>query len=238
MVRFKCIVIEDEPLASEILQEYIGQVPFLEFRHSYTDALAALEYLKTQQTDVIFVDIHLPRLNGLDFLRTLKNPPQVIITTAYREYALEGYEHNAVDYLLKPISFHRFLTAVNKLKATGPQDVIYNQSKPETHNPQHVYINVNKKRIKIDLEDILFIESKREYISIVTSEKAFLTKYQISELEKHLDKSRFMRVHRSYIVAKTKITAFTASDVEIHGNLLPIGRSYKELVLSVLGKPI
>jgi DNA-binding LytR/AlgR family response regulator len=239
MVRYKCIIIEDEPLAAEILQDYISQVPFLELKQTYTDALTALEYLKSQQTDVIFIDIHLPRLNGLDFIKTLKKPPQIIITTAYREYALEGYEHNVVDYLLKPISFSRFLTAVNKLKInTGTTDIIFSDTGPEKDENQHIFINVNKKRVKINLDDILFIESKREYISIVTKEKTHLTKFQLSEVEKHLDKSNFIRIHRSFLVSKKKINAFTATDVEIRGVLIPIGRSYKELVLSVLGQSI
>lgn len=239
MVQYKCIIIEDEPLAAEILQDYIAQIPFLELKQIYADALTALEFLKNEKTDVIFIDIHLPKLNGLDFIKTLKNPPQIIITTAYREYALEGYENNVVDYLLKPISFSRFLTAVNKLKTNVPApEILFSDGKSSVDEKQHIYINVNKKRIKINLEDILFIESKREYISIVTREKAYLTKYQLSEMEKHLDKTSFIRVHRSFIVSKNKINAFTATDIEVRGNLIPIGRSYKELVLSVLGEPI
>ncbi|TWI85793.1 LytTR family two component transcriptional regulator [Lacibacter cauensis] len=239
MVRYKCVVIEDEPLAAEILTDYISQIPFLELKQVYSDALTALEFLKSEKADVLFIDIHLPRLNGLDFIKTLSNPPQIILTTAYREYALEGYEHNVVDYLLKPISFSRFLTAVNKLKNNLPvSDIIFSDNKGGTDEKQHIYINVNKRRIKIDLDEILFIESKREYISIVTREKTFLTKFQLSEIEKHLDKGSFIRVHRSFIVAKSKITAFTSADVDIKGMLIPIGRSYKELVLSVLGESI
>lgn len=239
MIRYKCVVIEDEPLAAEILQDYISQVPFLELKKTYTDALTALEFLKSEKADVIFVDIHLPKLNGLDFIKTLKNPPQIIITTAYREYALEGYEHNVVDYLLKPIHFSRFLTAVNKLKTAIPShEIIFSDHQQKSEEKQHLFINVNKKRIKINLDDILFIESKREYISIVTSAKTFLTKFQLAEIDKHLDAGGFIRVHRSFIVAKAKISAFTATDIEIKGRLIPIGRSYKELVFSVLGEPI
>lgn len=239
MVRYKCIIIEDEPLAAEILQDYIAQIPFLELKHTCSDALGALEFLKSEKTDVIFIDIHLPKLNGLDFIRTLKNPPQIIITTAYREYALDGYEHNVVDYLLKPISFSRFLTAVNKLKTNTPiPEILFSEGMQSTNDKQHIYINVNKKRIKINLDDILYLESKREYISIVTTNKSYLTKFQLSEIEKHLDKTGFIRVHRSFIVSKSKINAFTATDIEVKGILIPIGRSYKELVLSILGEPI
>lgn len=233
------MILEDEPLAAEILQDYISQIPFLDLTQICSDALTALEYLNTTTIDVMFIDIHLPRLNGLDFLKTLKNPPRIIITTAYREYALEGYEHNVVDYLLKPINFNRFLTAVNKLNSNIPfKDYTSPNLKTPNDDKKHLFINVNKKRIKVNLEDILFIESKREYISIVTAEQSFLTKLQLTEIEKHLIASGFIRVHRSYIVASSKINAFTASDIEIKGIMIPIGRSYKELVFSVLGEPL
>jgi DNA-binding LytR/AlgR family response regulator len=233
------MIIEDEPLAAEILQDYIAQIPFLELTQTCSDALTALEYLNITTLDVVFIDIHLPRLNGLDFIKTLKNPPRIIITTAYREYALEGYEHNVVDYLLKPINFSRFLTAVNKLHSNSLfKSVTSPNSKITGDDIKHLFINVNKKRIKINLEDILFIESKREYISIVTAEQSFLTKLQLTEIEKHLVASGFIRVHRSFIVASSKINAFTASDIEVKGITIPIGRSYKELVFSVLGEPL
>ena len=239
MVRYKCLIIEDEPLAAEILQDYVRQIPFLDLRHTCSDALTALEFLKTEKTDVLFIDIHLPRLSGLDFIKTLKNPPQIIVTTAYREYALDGYEHNVVDYLLKPISFNRFLTAVNKIKTNVPvTEILFSEGRTGVNEKQHIYINVNKKRIKINLEDILYLESKREYISIVTDSKSYLTKFQLSEIENHLDKTGFIRVHRSFIVSKSKINAFTATDIEIRGMMIPIGRSYKELVLSILGESI
>jgi DNA-binding LytR/AlgR family response regulator len=165
-------------------------------------------------------------------LESLKNPPAVIITSAYNEYALQGFDLNVVDYLLKPIRFNRFLKAVNKLKQ---------QQDGTLHSPTHtpgerlyIFFNVGKKRVKIYLDEILFIESLREYVRITTPEKSILTEFQLSEIEGLLAKNNFLRIHRSFIVAKDKIDAFTATDVEISGKQIPIGRSYKELVISVL----
>lgn len=239
MEKISCMIVEDEPLAAEILQDYISQVPFLELICVCNDALFALEKLQTHTIDLLFLDIHLPRLRGLDFLRTIKSPPKVIITTAYREYALDGYELNVVDYLLKPISFSRFLTAVNKVKERAQPDtpaLLHKQSL--TPERAHLLINVNKKRIKVFLDDILYIESKKEYINIVTSDRSFLTKFQLTEIEQQLDKRFFLRIHRSFIVAREKINAFSASEVDINGQTIPIGRSYKELVLSVLDQQV
>lgn len=237
MEKFNCLIIEDEPLAAEVLQDYISQIPFLECHHSCRDGIYAMQILQKEKIDVIFLDIHLPKIKGLDFLRTLKNPPQVIVTTAYRDYAIDGYELNVVDYLLKPIHFNRFLTAVNKLKnqssqLTSAAPLIVSSSPDQAH----ILINVNKKRIKVFLKDILFVESKKEYICIVTSEQSFITKYSLTEMEAQLQKDKFLRIHRSFIVGKEKVTAFTSVSVEISGKKLPVGRSYRELVQQILSE--
>jgi DNA-binding LytR/AlgR family response regulator len=239
MEKFNCLIVEDEPLAAEVLQDYVSQIPFLHLEAVCNDAISALDYIQQGKIDVLFLDIHLPRIKGLDFAKTLKRPPQIIITTAYREYALDGYEVNAVDYLIKPINFHRFLTAVNKLKVqTGTSEIIFSGKTADAAEERHIFININKKRIKIYLQHILYVESRKEYIRIVTTDKSYLTKFQLSEFEEQLDKNKFIRIHRSFIIAKEKINAFTAADVEINGEQIPIGRSYKELVLSVLGEAI
>ncbi|MBL7767949.1 MAG: response regulator transcription factor [Flavipsychrobacter sp.] len=239
MEKYSCIIVEDEPLAAEVLTDYIRQTPFLELKGICSDAIYALELLQRQPIDLIFLDIHLPKLRGYDFIRTLKNQPQIIITTAYREYALEGYELNVVDYLLKPISFNRFLAAINKVRKNIDPAQTQLARKPvgELEAP-YLLINVNKKRVKIELSEILYIESKKEYISIVTRQQAFLTKYALGDIDQQLDKARFLRIHRSFIVARDKIKAFNATEVEINGMQIPIGRSYKELVLSLLGDPL
>jgi DNA-binding LytR/AlgR family response regulator len=231
MERFNCIIVEDERLASELLEDYIKDTPFLTLKHTCSDALKALEILQKETIDVIFLDINLPKLKGLDFIRTLKKSPQIIITTAHREYALDGYELNVVDYLLKPINFNRFLTAVNKLRVNVAESQTHSVSETER---AYIFINNNKKKIKIYTDEILYIESKKEYISIVTHGNTYQTKFQLSEIEEQLQKNKFLRVHRSFIIALEKITAFSSTDVEINLLQIPIGRSYKEMVLSFL----
>lgn len=232
MLKYSCIIVEDEPLAAEVLTDYINQVPFLELKGVCSDAIYAMEVLQREKVDLIFLDIHLPKLKGLEFLESLKNPPAVIITSAYNEYALQGFDMNVVDYLLKPIRFNRFLKAVNKLKQQ--QDGTLHPSAPSPGERLYIFFNVGKKRVKIYLDEILFIESLREYVRITTHDKSILTKFQLSEIEGLLAKNNFLRIHRSFIVAKEKIDAFTATDVEVSGKQIPIGRSYKELVISVL----
>ena len=233
MQKYSCIIVEDEPLAAEVLEDYIKQVPFLQLRGTCSDAIYAMEMLQKEKIDLIFLDIHLPKLKGFDFIKALKNPPQVIITSAYQEYALQGYELNVVDYLLKPIEFSRFLMAVNKLKQNViPFSPVH--SMPATAERMQLFFNVSKKKVRVYLDEILYIESMKEYIRIVTRDKSILTKFQIGQIEELLARNNFLRVHRSFIVAKDKIEAFTATDVEVGGKAIPIGRSYKELVVSVL----
>jgi DNA-binding LytR/AlgR family response regulator len=238
MEKYNCIIVEDEPLAAEVLEDYIRQIPFLELKGICADAIFAMEFLQKEKIDVIFLDIHLPRLKGLEFIKTLKNPPQIIITTAYRDYALEGYELNVVDYLLKPINFNRFLMAVNKLRTQHPAEILFSAPTSSPSERMYLFININKKRVKIYLDEILYIESKKEYISIVTREKSYLTKFQLGEIEEQLAKNNFIRVHRSFIVSREKIDAFSATEIEIAGLQIPIGRSYKELVISHLGEKL
>lgn len=232
MEKFSCIIVEDEKLASELLEDYVKDTPFLDLKHTCSDALKALEIIKKDHIEVIFLDINLPKLKGLDFIKTLKKAPQIIITTAHREFALDGYELNVVDYLLKPFSFNRFLMAVNKLRFN---EIIEHQIQPfQQIERAYIFINNNKKKIKIYTDEILYIESKKEYINIVTLENTYQTKFQLSEIEEQLPKNKFIRIHRSFIVSLEKITAFSTTDVEINLLQIPIGRSYKEMILSVL----
>jgi DNA-binding LytR/AlgR family response regulator len=233
MERYNCIIIEDEPLAAEILQEYIADIPFLNLKNTYKDALRALEDMRSNEIDLIFLDINLPKLKGFDFIQTLKNPPHIIITTAYHEYALQGYELNIVDYLLKPIEFSRFLKAVNKLKMLNSLKS-YSSSVFIPQGSSYMFVNTAKKKVKLHFEDILYIESLKEYIKIYTPDKIIVTKYQLGQIEEHLPKGDFLRIHRSFIVSKEKIEAFTSSEIEVGNKQLPIGRSYKELVNNLL----
>lgn len=232
MEKFNCLVVEDEPIAAEILQDYIKQVPFLNLKGICRDALYAMEMLQKESIDLIFLDIHLPGLKGIDFIKTLQHPPRIIITTAYHEYALEGYENDVIDYLLKPISYNRFLKAVNKLHLPAPAPVV-NKTRPASSGRSSVFFNMNKKKIKVFLDEILYIESLREFIKVVTSNKTIITKMQTNQVEEMLSKDDFVRVHRSFIVAKEKIDVITGTDIEIGGKLIPIGRNYKEIVQSI-----
>jgi len=232
MHRYNCIIVEDEPLAAEVVKDYILQVPFLQLKGICTDALYAMDLLQKEKIDLVFLDIHLPKLKGLDFIKALQKPPQVIITSAYQEYALQGYELNVLDYLLKPIEFNRFVMAVNKLKDREPAETPVS-SVPGTERAA-LFFNVSKKRVKVYIDEILYIESLKEYIRITTKDKSILTKFQLGQIEEMLAKNGFLRIHRSFLVAKNKIDAFSATDVEISGKQIPIGRSYKEVVMTEL----
>jgi DNA-binding LytR/AlgR family response regulator len=234
MKKLRCLIVEDEPLAAEVLEDYISQVPFLQLQATCSDAIYALDVLQSQAIDLIFLDIHLPRLKGLDFVKTLPNPPKVIVTTAYPDYALQGYELNVVDYVLKPIEWSRFLMAVNKLQQ--PADVsIASHPVPTAHEEKpYLFFNVNKRKVKVFLQEILYIESLKEYIRITTPNKSILTKYQLNQIEELLTRHHFLRIHRSFLVARDKIETFSATDVEIGGKQLPIGRNYKDEVLATL----
>jgi DNA-binding LytR/AlgR family response regulator len=225
MQKMTCLVVEDEPLAAEVMQDYIGQVPFLQLAHSCTNAIDALEVLQGTHIDLIFLDIHLPKLRGTDFIKTLDHPPKIIITSAYHDYALQGYELNVVDYLLKPVEFTRFVTAVNKARQQVQQQV--------SERP-FLFFNVGKKKVKIFIDEILYIESLKEYIKIVARNKSILTKFSLNQTGDLLNSPNFLRIHRSYIIATDKVDAFSATDVEIQGKLIPIGRSYKEHVITQL----
>jgi len=227
------MIIEDEPLAADLLQDYIRQVPFLKLACCCTDAFYAMERLQEFDIDLMFLDIHLPKMKGLDLINVLKKPPKVIITSAYQEYALQGYEFNVIDYLLKPIEFSRFLKAVNKIAQT--KEIVL-PAKPVASSAERTYLffSVGKKKVKVFLDEILYIESMKEYIRVNTKSKSVLTKFKLSQVDGLLRENNFLRIHRSFIVAKDKIEAFSATEVELGGKRLPIGRSYKELVLGVL----
>ena len=234
MEKYNCIIVEDEPLAAEILKDYIQQVPFLNLIGICEDAIYALDILQKEKINLIFLDINLPKLKGLDFIKTIKNPPNIIITTAYHEFALRGYEHNVIDYLMKPVAFTRFLVAVNKLKQS--QEIMPPTLSVKESEREYLFFNVSKKKIKVYIDEILYIESVKEYVNVVTADKSITVKFQLSQVEALLPKNNFIRIHRSYMVAKNKILAFSATDVEINDKQIPIGRSYKELVLAIIEK--
>jgi two-component system, LytTR family, response regulator len=225
MSDIKCIIIEDEPLAVKVLTDYISQVPYLHLDGSFKDAILAADYLRQNDTDLIFLDIHLPKLKGMSFLKTLTNPPAVIITTAYHQYAVEGFDLNVTDYLLKPFDFERFLKAVIKVKKPGSE-----KQKPEENQDDFLFLNVQKKRIKILFPEILYIESQQEYIKIITTKKEYIVKMSTHEIESMLPANLFKRIHRSFIVSVSKIESYSAETIEINGVSIPIGRGYKDVM--------
>ena len=227
MSRIKCIIVEDEPLATKILSDYIAQVPFLELQATFKDAILATDFLRNNSTDLIFLDIHLPKLKGMAFLKTLVSPPAVIITTAYHQYAVEGFNLNVTDYLLKPFEFERFLVAVTKVKTLQTE-----KWKPGEHEEKKdfIFLNVQKKKVKILFSEILYIESQREYIKIVTTKKEYISKMSTHEIESLLPAHLFKRIHRSFIVSVSKIESYTAEMVEMNGISIPIGRGYRDVI--------
>ena len=224
MSKIKCIIVEDEPLARQILEGYISRVPFLELQESFEDAIDAIEHLRDHLVDLMFLDIHLPEIKGVTFLKTLTDPPAVIITTAYHEYALEGYELNVLDYLLKPFEFERFLTAVNKIKKQRQSE------KATTKTNDYLFVSIQLRKVKIYFSEILYIESQKEYVKIVTHDNSYLTKMSTHEIENILPDSLFKRIHRSFIIAIHKVRSFNSEMVEINGNNIPVGRGYKHVL--------
>ncbi|MFZ1516415.1 MAG: LytTR family DNA-binding domain-containing protein [Saprospiraceae bacterium] len=227
MSKIKCIVIEDEPLAVKVLSDYILQVPFLELQGAFKNALLATEYLHDNTTELIFLDIHLPKLKGMAFLKTLSHPPAVIITTAFHQYAVEGFDLNVTDYLLKPFAFERFLVAVNKVKI-GQSEV--QKTTESEEKKDFIFLNVQKKKVKILFSEIVYIESQREYIKIVATKKEYISKMSTHEIEGLLPANHFKRIHRSYIVSIAKIESYTTEIVEVNGVSIPIGREYRGVI--------
>lgn len=232
-----CLLVDDEPPALDVLKSYIASVSSLELAGSCNDGLEAMDVLREKTIDLLFLDIQMPHLLGTDLVRTLKNPPKVIFTTAYRKFAIEGFELDAVDYLLKPISFERFLKAVNKVMETNLRLTATNETGSDSKNNLHnAFINLraDRKNIKIPLDDILYVESLKDYIKVVTKTKNIITKQSISSVEETLRGNYFIRIHRSFIVAINKIESFTSDTIEIGRQELPISRMYRHEVEKIL----
>jgi DNA-binding LytR/AlgR family response regulator len=235
-MKTRCLIVDDEPLARELIRAHVEKLENFEIVDQCGDAMKALNVLREKQVDLIFMDIQMPQITGIDFLKTLKHPPKVIITTAYREYALEGFELDVVDYLLKPITFERFLKSVNKYYQITQDEVqvITNSASDRLKDESFIYIKENKKVVKIHLSEIRYIEGLSEYVQIFTEKRKIITKTSMALMEEKLPSDGFLRIHKSFIVSMAKIEAFTANTIEIQGKELPIGRSFKNAVLSAL----
>jgi two-component system LytT family response regulator len=229
----RCLIVEDEPLAREIISRYVQQVPTLQLAGECANAIQAFTFLQQHAVDLMFLDIRMPQLNGNDFLKTLQNPPKVIFTTAYPDYALESYELDAVDYLVKPVTFERFLKAINKAgdAAVGLESRLMREEKK---TESFVYFRADRKMIKVLLQDILYIESMKDYVKIITANNTIISRQSISSVEAMLPEKDFIRTHRSFIVSLQKIKSFTAELIEIDKTEIPIGKLYRNSVLKTL----
>lgn len=230
-MKVKCLLVDDEPLAIQLVKNHLEQLEMFEVVDTCSNAIKALEVLRSNTIDLIFLDIKMPQLTGIDFLRTLKNPPAVIITTAYREFALESYDLDIVDYLLKPITFDRFFKSIDRYLRSIK---IAQTATIEATKNQFIYIKVGAKFHKLYADDILYVESLKDYVMIHCTKQKINAKYKISDIEIELKPFNFLRIHRSFIVNQQKITAFTINDIEIGTQEIPIGTNYKEYVFKKL----
>lgn len=229
-MKIKTLLVDDEPHAIEVLEKYLINFPDIEIVAKCQDGIKAFQLMQTKHIDLVFLDVKMPGLTGTDLIKSLKDPPQVIFTTAYSEYAVDGFELNALDYLIKPIPFDRFLKAMDKaLKLFGNQKTLLISEKPSVSGTaQFIYLKVDRKMVKINVTDICWIESIKDYVKVVLEDKSYMAKQKISLLEELLPETQFCRIHRSFIVSIAKIESYHSYAVEVLGKELPIGRNYKQ----------
>lgn len=235
MNKIQCIIIEDERPAQEILKSFLSRVEWIELKGVFDDAISAIEYLNNHEPDLIFLDIQMPSLTGIDFLKVATSLPQVIITTAYSQYAVDAFELDVRDYLVKPFSFERFLKAVNRVAAKPDAKQVLQISNSESTSSSFAFFNVNKTMVKVNFSEVLYVESMREYVYIHTSTSKVITKMGIGEMEKILSNG-FIRIHRSFLVNQQKVTSYNAEEIFIGKVSLPIGPNYKKSIEAVFGK--
>ncbi|GAF05750.1 LytR/AlgR family response regulator transcription factor [Saccharicrinis fermentans] len=240
-MKIKCLVIDDERLAREYLKNYIGKIPELELLGDFNSPLKATELIKKGDVDLIFIDIQMPDITGIDFIRSLSNKPEIIFTTAYQEYALEGFNLNVTDYLLKPFSFDRFFQAVNKVidklenqSNTNEQSHLVEQSLT-SYAEDYLTIRADRKLYKINFSDIKYIEGQKAYVTFHTDKKRITALASLKELEEALPSNHFIRIHKSFIVSIHEILSLEGNMMEVGEVKLPVGKIYKEAVLKVFG---
>lgn len=229
----RCLIVDDEPLAIEIIENHLNQLDDFTIVRRCKNAIEAFQVLEKEPIDLMFLDIQMPKITGIDFLKSLKHQPKVIFTTAYIDYALEGYELDVVDYLVKPISFERFFKAINKYKnQKSTQDI--SVTSPETAAQDYIYVKANKKRHRLVFDSILYVESIKDYVRIHLKDKSLIIKTTLTHFESQLPKDSFLRIHRSYIINLNKVSAHTHNDIELAEIEIPIGNSYKQKVFELL----
>ena len=237
-MQVKCIIVDDEPMARDVIRRYIQKIPTLRLMGEFGNAIDATVCLQEQSVDVIFLDIRMPQLTGTEFVRSLRNVPKIIFTTAHKEYAHEGFELDVTDYLLKPIRFDRFLRAVNKAfpqKQQEPEFPVSPLAEENKSAASFIYLRADRKMIRVLLNDILYIESDKDYVNVFTEKGFILTRQTIASVEAMLSDSQFIRIHRSFIVSLNKLKSFTAETVEIANKELPIGKLYRNTFLKLQG---
>lgn len=242
-MKLRCAIVDDEYLARKYLKDYVSKLPMLELAGDFNSPLKAMELIKSGEVDLLFLDIQMPDITGIEFLKTMERAPHVVLTTAYEEYALQGYELNVVDYLLKPFSFERFLKAVNKVQELEEknQKIRSGEQEPSDVNlkPQlmedHMIIRADRKLYKINYEDLVYIEGQKAYVTFHTKKKNITALASLRDLEEQLPSSLFLRIHKSYIVSIHEMESLEGNQVEIGGIRLPVGKSYRPAVEKVFG---
>ncbi|GAB4014327.1 LytR/AlgR family response regulator transcription factor [Spirosoma koreense] len=237
---YTCLIVDDEPPAREVLRRYINQVPMLTLMGECTNAIQALTALKQQPIDLLFLDIQLPQLTGIELIKTLTQPPKIVLTTAFEHYAVQAFELDVTDYLVKPVSFERFLKSVSKAlpdHKLSPISQPLTAHQPETATDAFLYFRAERKMVKVFLRDILYVESLKDYVRIHTTKGSIITKYAITALEAMLPGPSFLRVHRSFLVSLDKIDSFTTEEIAIGSHLIPIGKLYRQQTLKLLNPP-
>ncbi len=235
-MKLRCIAVDDEPLALRVIESHIEKLAEVELVAKCSNAVEAFELIRNKTVDLIFLDIQMPELTGIEFLKSLSNPPAVVFTTAYRNYAIEAFDLDVLDYLLKPVSFDRFLKAINKYYAHRQSSPgrAQNLAVDPTPEKDHLFIRKNKTMVKIPFSDIVFIESMKDYVKIHTEDEVHFVKYQISQLESELPDNQFIRTHKSFIVPVAKISTVAPLAIGIGDHKIPVGRNFKEFVLKRL----
>jgi DNA-binding LytR/AlgR family response regulator len=228
-MKIRCLIIDDEPLAQRVIERYVQDLPFLEITGKAANAMDALEVLKSGEIDLIFLDINMPKLSGIEFLRTLQHSPLVIITTAYAEYALQGYELNVMDYLMKPFSFERFVKAIQKVRdiLEGKESTAGEISHQKSTQGDYIFIKSSKKTYRVNFTDILYVEALGDYIKIFTTDRMIVSYHSMKNIEKILPPERFPRIHKSYIVSMAKVEVIEGNQLKIRDKWIPIGTNYK-----------
>ena len=236
MHKIRCVVVDDEPMAREILASYVAKIPNLELVKSCKNAMEAFEIANSEKIDIFFLDINMPEISGLSLAKSINQKSKIIFTTAYREYAIDGFNLQAVDYLLKPISFDRFLQAIHKYFDGLPALQVQHKVEKNTLKSDFIFVRSDRKMLKINFDEVLYIESLSDYVKIHLEAKTITTRETISNIERKLPTKNFLRIHRSYIVNLTKAVSYTNELVEIGKNAIPISRTYKENVLKKLAE--